>query len=190
MAENAEHAGNALEAQPDGIGDVVDVEARLLTTTSRGPDAWPSPFRTYRLSWLACNQAFGRFLIRTLVCFVLMAALKSLALFLVLFSFSSAWLAVCVAELRVVRLFTNEQGVWVRHGLWPWRRGVSGVKWRDISEASFAQNFSSWMTKSYAVRIGHRFTNSQEIRLNNVLNGHQAAAHINQLLMLIVGHLK
>lgn len=186
----AEHPGSALEVQPPAFDNVVDVEARLLRPADPRPSVQWSPFRSYRLSWLACGQDFGRFLIRSLVCFVLMAALKSFPLFVALFSASTIWLVLRVAEVRSVRLFTNEQGVWVQRGLWPWNKGLFGMKWRDISEARFNQNFTSWMTKAYAVRIGHRFTNAQEIQLGNVRNGHEAAVHINQLLANVAGHLQ
>ena len=37
--------------------------------------------------------------------------------------------------------------------------------WRDMDEATFEQGFWSWLTRSYTVRIGHRFTKGSEIRL-------------------------
>lgn len=182
----AEHPGNALEVQQPAFDDVVDVESRLLKSDPHSPGHW-NPFQCYRLSWLACSQDLGRFMIRSVLCFVLMAAFKSLLLFVALFGISTAWLLLRVAEVRSVRLFTNDHGVWVQRGLWPWNKGIFGMNWRDISEASFKQNFTSWMTKAYAVRIGHRF-NAQEIQLGNVRNGHEAAAHINHLLANVARH--
>ena len=63
------------------------------------------------------------------------------------------WLVV-----RSVMLYYDDVGVWVVSGVLPWNKGVHGVKWRDMDEASYINGFVSWVTRSYTVRIGHRFT--------------------------------
>ncbi|WP_413732810.1 hypothetical protein [Sodalis sp. RH20] len=79
--------------------------------------------------------------------------------------------------------YYDDDGVWVFRGLLPWKKGVGGVKWRDIDEATFDTGFFSWLTKSYRVRVGHRFTQSNEILVTHIKRGNQAAAVINQKLM-------
>ena len=81
--------------------------------------------------------------------------------------------------LRSVQLYHDEIGVWVYSGILPWKKGVVGVKWRDMDEATFTQGFWSWVTGSYTVRIGHRFTKSSEIVLTNIAGGKNAVTTLN-----------
>lgn len=92
---------------------------------------------------------------------------------------SGALLFYRVALLRSVQLYVDDAGVWVHAGVLPWKKGVTGVKWRDIDEATYAQGFWSWLTRSYMVRIGHRYTRTNEIVLTNIGGGKQAVATIN-----------
>lgn len=96
------------------------------------------------------------------------AVLLSLAVFVL----NVLWVASIV-------LYTDQHGVWVYQGIFPWSRGVSGVKWRDVEDASYAPSFLGWMFNSYTVRIGHRFTKSNEIHLSHIENGSQAVVDIN-----------
>lgn len=84
-----------------------------------------------------------------------------------------------IAELRSYELFWNGDGVWIFSGILPWTKGVSGVKWRDLDEAVFFNNMLSWATKSYSIRIGHRFTKASEIRLTHIFCGQRAVARVN-----------
>lgn len=81
--------------------------------------------------------------------------------------------------IRSVQLYYDDVGVWVVSGVLPWDKGISGVKWRDMDEATFVQGFWSWMTRSYDIRIGHRFTKSSEIKLTNIAGGKNAIATLN-----------
>jgi hypothetical protein len=80
---------------------------------------------------------------------------------------------------RSVQLYIDGLGVWVHSGVLPWKKGVSGVKWRDMDEATFINGFTSWATRSYTVRIGHRFTKDSEIVLTNIARGKDAVALVN-----------
>jgi hypothetical protein len=80
---------------------------------------------------------------------------------------------------RSVQLYHDDVGVWVYSGVLPWKKGVAGVKWRDMDEATFVNGFSSWATGSYTVRIGHRFTKDSEILLTNIASGKDAVAALN-----------
>jgi hypothetical protein len=88
--------------------------------------------------------------------------------------------------LRSVQLYYDDVGVWTYSGILPWNKGLSGVKWRDMDEATFVPGFWSWITGSYTVRIGHRFTKGNEIVLTNIARGKAAVntlnAHHQQLI--------
>lgn len=81
--------------------------------------------------------------------------------------------------LRSVQLYYDDVGVWVYSGILPWKKGVAGVKWRDMDEATFEQGFWSWITRSYTIRVGHRFTKDSEIRLTDIGGGKDAVAKLN-----------
>lgn len=81
--------------------------------------------------------------------------------------------------IRSYRLYYDDVGVWLYSGILPWRKGVVGVKWRDMDEATFVTGFWSWIFKSYSIRIGHRFTKSSEIFLSNMARGKDAVIALN-----------
>jgi hypothetical protein len=81
--------------------------------------------------------------------------------------------------LRSVQLYYDEVGVWTYSGILPWKKGVSGVKWRDMDEATFVPGFWSWISGSYTVRVGHRFTKANEIVLTNIARGKTAVTTLN-----------
>jgi hypothetical protein len=85
-----------------------------------------------------------------------------------------------VLVIRSVQLYYDDVGVWVYSGILPWSRGVRGVKWRDIDEATYVQSFRSWLLRSWTVRIGHRFTKASEIVLSDMAGGREAVAIVNQ----------
>lgn len=92
-----------------------------------------------------------------------------------------AYLTNEVLAIRSLHLYYDEVGVWVYSGAFPWNRGITGVKWRDLDEATFAQGMRSWLFKSYSIRVGHRFTKSSELFLTNMAEGNEAVMKINAL---------
>ena len=80
---------------------------------------------------------------------------------------------------RSVQLYMDDLGVWVHAGVLPWKTGVKGVKWRDMDDATYFNGFTSWLTRSYTIRVGHRFTHRSEIVLTNIARGKQAVALLN-----------
>jgi hypothetical protein len=84
-------------------------------------------------------------------------------------------------QVRSVQLYYDDLGVWVVSGVLPWKRGVFGVKWRDMDDATYVNGFVSWVTRSYTVRIGHRFTRENEIVLHHIAGGRKAVETINAL---------
>lgn len=84
-----------------------------------------------------------------------------------------------VLLIKSYSIYYDDLGIWVYSGILPWRKGVNGVKWRDLDETVYFQTFWSWLFKSYSIRIGHRFTKSSEIFLTHMHKGHEAAMEIN-----------
>lgn len=83
---------------------------------------------------------------------------------------------------RSYRLYIDDIGVWVFKGVLPWKKGVNGVKWRDLDEAVYHTGFFSWFTRSYRLRISHRFTKDSEIILKHMAKGNKAVTSINSIL--------
>jgi hypothetical protein len=132
----------------------------------------------YRMSWTAY--------VRPIIGFLFMAAIGIVLAnfkFWVGAVFILFWLGLFIIQMLTIRsvvLYTDEHGVWVYRGIFPWSKGLNGVKWRDVEDAVYFPNFLSWLLRSYTVRIGHRFTKSSEIVLPHIARGNAAVMHINQ----------
>ncbi|WP_018918662.1 hypothetical protein [Vreelandella zhanjiangensis] len=84
-----------------------------------------------------------------------------------------------IVYVRSMTLFVNDAGVWLEQGVFPWQKGVRGVKWRDLDSALFFTGFISWAFKSYTINIGHRYTKGSEIHIRHVKNGKQFVELVN-----------
>ncbi|MFD4840967.1 hypothetical protein ACFWP0_25935 [Achromobacter sp. NPDC058515] len=84
---------------------------------------------------------------------------------------------------RAVKLYLNDQGIWVSVGILPWTKGTNGVHWRDVDSAYFLPGFFAWAFKSYRIWVDHRFTKTREISLGSVANGNRFVEAINRRLM-------
>lgn len=85
-----------------------------------------------------------------------------------------------LALLRSFRLYYDAAGVWVYSGVLPWKRGVAGVKWRDLDEAIFVNSFWSWLSGAYTVQLKHRFTKAIEISAADMARGKEAVITVNR----------
>lgn len=143
-------------------------------------------YQSFKLSWVCYLGVLFWFLVRLLLFGAIAVACERWLgvkwVGYALFAFNILWSLYRVVYLQSLVLYTNVDGVWMFQGLLPWSKGVSGVKWRDISEATFSQGFSSWAFGAYSIRIGHRFTNSAELRINNLRRGDLAVEHVNRVL--------
>ncbi|MES2317911.1 MAG: hypothetical protein V4631_10495 [Pseudomonadota bacterium] len=143
-------------------------------------------------SWTAY---VGLFLLAVLLFFVLLPAtfhfLNEIAAAVVM-ALSTLIVGYRFLQLRSVQLYYDDIGVWVFSGVLPWKKGVAGVKWRDMDEATFEQGFWSWISGSYTIRIGHRFTKASEIRLTSIARGKDAVATLNgkHQAMIREGHVE
>lgn len=95
------------------------------------------------------------------------------------FLLSALFIGYRVLSLRSVQLYYDDIGVWAYAGILPWKKGVTGVKWRDMDEATFVPGFWSWITGSYTVCVRHRYTKANEIMLTNIGRGKAAVATLN-----------
>lgn len=176
---------------------------RTLTLDMQGPvieqaRRQGSPFLVFRLSWVAHVREIAAFLVRFILCGSV-ATLISLGLDRYATLHTQAWLPVLglvaaiawtVYSVRLtnsVRLFTDENGVWLQTGVFPWEKGLTGVQWRDLGQAGYTQEFFSWALRSYDVRVSHRFTAGAELYLRNVHCGNLAVEHINAVMAQLQG---
>ena len=118
--------------------------------------------------------------------FLIIAAIKiydvNIYTFIILVLSAIALGTYSVLANRSATIYTDDNGVWLYSGIFPWSKGITGVKWRDLDEALFYQGFFGWLFKSYTIRIGHRFTKKSEILISHVDHGHIASQRINELL--------
>lgn len=180
--------------------DGMNEDRRLVIDVPSRDVAEGSPFLVFRLSWVAYVREVFAFVMRVLVCGIF-AALVALALDHFAHLSTQEWLPILgllvaigwttysVAWTNSVRLFTDESGVWMQSGVFPWEKGVRGVQWRDVGQAGFTQGFVSWALRSYEVRVSHRFTASEELHLRHVRFGHLAVMHVNGIMEELQGRM-
>ncbi|NWA64086.1 hypothetical protein HX773_24620 [Pantoea sp. B9002] len=140
--------------------------------------------KVYRMSIMAYIKPVGIFLIFFLIGFSLSQSvnqLASLAGYLIFFM-ALIKLSCDFIYTKTLRLYLNQDGVFMYRGIFPWTKGVVGTIWRDISDANYYTGFINWATKSYRVRVGHRFTKTSEIIIPHVKNGHEAVMEINETI--------
>lgn len=133
----------------------------------------------FRHSWTAYAKLVLVYLVPALLAYLL--HFFSWHLTMALSGLLLVCLALQVMSVRSVRLLVDNDGVWVHSGIFPWSRGVNGVKWRDLQTATFNNTFFSWALGAYTIRIGHRYTKDSAITLKHVRHGDKAAALINIL---------
>ncbi|RRS01195.1 hypothetical protein EIP75_21715 [Aquabacterium soli] len=175
-------------------GDIIGTSERAL-----GPVIEQnSPFLVFRLSWVAYAREGVALLLRLLVCcigfmlvsvalqrFTKMGDMSWLTVLGALLAI--VWTAYSIAFTNSVRLFTDDAGVWMQSGVFPWEKGVTGVQWRDLGQAGYNQGFVSWILRSYDVQVTHRFSTTTEMYLRNVHRGNLAVEHINQVMAQLQG---
>ncbi len=80
---------------------------------------------------------------------------------------------------RSFKLYLDNTGVWLESGVFPWQKGVRGVKWRDLDEAVYSKSMMSYFFNSYNITIRHRYTKANELSVFRVDNGKDAVTEIN-----------
>ncbi len=130
--------------------------------------AWPSYLRLFigSLFWLAVSYFIYSY---------------NASVGLILFALVMAITVFKFFQLRSVRLYVDDVGVWEAKGIVPWKRSQRGVKWRDLDEASYSQNFWGWVFKTHNIVIRHRYTKDFEVVLVGMYCGDKAVGRINSM---------
>ncbi len=76
----------------------------------------------------------------------------------------------------------DPDGVWLVSGIFPWSRGVYGVRWREIGIAVFHQGFFSWIFDAYTIHVQNRFDVTRGLLMEHVHHGDEFVSHINAVL--------
>jgi len=88
-----------------------------------------------------------------------------------------------VLYIKSYTLFVDDEGIWVFRGIFPWNKGIYGVRWRDFGEAEFYLNPISWSLKSYRIHIKNRYKEQPEFVLKDMHKGDEAVSQINAMSM-------
>ena len=82
-----------------------------------------------------------------------------------------------------VLFYYDESGVWVYRGVFPWSRGVYGVRWRDFEDCLYTTNLIYWFSKGYPVSVRPRFSTNPTIHIPPIHKGREAVEVINNSAM-------
>lgn len=136
-------------------------------------------YKSYRISWVGYTRSFFWMVVFFIVAITLYQVWRPLGLF-----FGAAGLIfelLRMLHLSTVCLYTNDDGVCLYSGLFPWNKGVRSVKWRDLEGATCNTGFGSWILKTYDIHVSHRFTKANEFSVKHLGDGADAVLHINAL---------
>ena len=92
---------------------------------------------------------------------------------------SALFIGYHILHLRSYELYFDDEGIWIYSGVFPWQRGVHGIKWRDVDGAYWRPTFLSWLFKSYSLGVKHRFEAYGGIHMDHVARGNEAVMKIN-----------
>lgn len=85
-------------------------------------------------------------------------------------------------QTRTIRLYANQEGIWLYQGLFPWQRSLAGVRWHNVDEATSRTGFISWLTRAYPVCITNRYTKDTEIYAFDIARGDEFVSRINDVV--------
>lgn len=134
----------------------------------------------FKLSWVVYLKQIIVYFIVAFIIMALKSFIGSLAYILVVLW--TIYLAIQIFANYVVKIYVDEQGVWIFSGIFPWNKGTYGLNWRDISDASYQTGFLSWALRSYTVTVGHRYTRDSHLVFANVANGKHLVYLINDCI--------
>lgn len=145
---------------------------------------------TARLSWVAYIQYFviGILLYLFVVSstFAVISGLLGLALGkgaaqTVLYGLTLLYLAGfgwMLFRLTCCRAYVDETGVWYYSGLFPWSKGIRGVRWENFDQAQYQQSVFGWASHSYTIYLLDRYGRS--VTIKNLHNGRDWSALVNE----------
>ncbi len=92
------------------------------------------------------------------------------------------WNVYSIALIQSKKLIINSQGVWFISGIIPWKKTSMGLQWRNIGVVSYANNLSTYLTKSYTVFIHDRYSENAAVAIKDIENGDLIISTINDIL--------
>lgn len=86
---------------------------------------------------------------------------------------------------RQCKAFMDDEGVWFYCGLFPWTRGIRGVRWENFDQAQFRPGMFSWLFCTYTVYLNDRY--GRTVVIKNLFNGREWSGRVNDA---VFGQLK
>ena len=133
----------------------------------------------YKLSWMAYIRPLVVSGVMVLIGLMLSGLFERQWIIGAAVGLAIAWLVYQIMYIRSIEIYTDVAGVWLYQGVFPWQKGVFGVKWRDVDGALYVPGFISWLCRSYAIHVGHRYTKGSEMAVRHVRRGNQFVEHVN-----------
>lgn len=131
------------------------------------------------LSWVAYIKFFVWLLVIGVISFALLPVVNVIFP-LGLFAICSIGIIYQCLYYSKCCVFADEEGVWFSRGLFPWQKGVTGVRWSDVNEAMTNVGFIPYWTHSYRVVVTNRYKTVIEINLSNVAHGDEFVGQVNR----------
>lgn len=139
----------------------------------------------FSLSWVAYVRPAILFSLLAAIGLIVSQSARDATLILVgygILFFAIVKLIGDIALRRRVLFYYDREGVWLYRGVTFWNKGVSGLPWTDITDASYSGGLFSVLTQSYSVRVEHHDQPEKDIVLAHIKHGKQAIAVINRKL--------
>lgn len=138
--------------------------------------------QSWRVSWVA-YVPYALIIVGLISTVVAFKGLVSLMIALPVCTVVLLFVAYKLYYLSCILLYINEKGVWVYRGVFPWDRGVYGVKWLDFEDCVFHNGLIQWMTNGYPVTLRPRFSSNPQVVLPPIHQGRKAVETINTVAM-------
>jgi hypothetical protein len=73
----------------------------------------------------------------------------------------------------------DDEGVWVKSGLFPWQRKWHGYRWKEIEGAGSRQGPIDWLLGSSTITVNHRTKVGTFLRFDSVASGTRLVEAVN-----------
>ena len=82
-----------------------------------------------------------------------------------------------LVKTRRCMAFTDDDGVWFYSRIFPWSRGLRGVRWENFDQAQFRTGIFSWLCRSYTVYLLDRY--GKTVMIKDLSDGRDWSASVN-----------
>lgn len=76
----------------------------------------------------------------------------------------------------------DEDGVWLVSGVFPWTRGMNGIRWREIGIALYRLGLFSWVFGAFTIHVKNRFDANLGLLVHHVRRGDEFISLVNAVL--------